>query len=371
MIAALVALKGKGAVPDLEPVSKWGTPLERCEAASALVRLGRVAVKSELERALAELSRGEDALSGTWRDQGLDDPGVWLPRRMAYYCFVSESVGGREPESDRSGYFEAFVAGLSLLEGPDNYLQIVLTRSLNDRDPDVRAGAVRGLGRVRSSWAVGLLRSRLHDDAICSLNGGGYGWHASVACLAAICLSERGDNSGLKVLARWVDQDRLLIKQGRLMPAEDAMGWNPNDFAGLRDTGPVVALARRGLPDAADVLRFRVASADLRDPDPRDVSFAAWAAYHLARLGDRRGLEVLLAALRATGRRPSGEPRVTAAGCVLALSRDAGLPLVSAPAIAGWGPLFYPDCVQATGGSRTSAREGVAPGSDEGHAESR
>jgi hypothetical protein len=132
----------------------------------------------------------------------------------------------------------------------------------------------------------------------------------------------------------------------------------PNDYARMRDISPAVALARCGRQDGAEVLRFSLQARRLKGPDVSEEDGPAWVAYALARLGDPMGLDALRHELRLPLPTPSNGPlggeayyrtrirKTEAAGCILALAREAGgMPLVSAPALHGWGPLFYPDCL--------------------------
>ncbi len=315
-IATLVALKGQQAVPRLKPLDQWSSLLERCEVAASLVRLGEEDAVGALDKALSEL-RG-----GSIRPPSYDwDHSVWMPRRDSYYSLtlasarVKASEEGACPlsaEADLRSDFAALPSLLPLVGDHPGYLRPVLEHGLRDQDPETRARAVRCLGRISEAWATGLLKTRLNDTARCTLNPGGYGWNASVGCLAAICLLERGDESGLDVLRSW-------------------------DKGG---TGPTVALARAGYGDVAGVLHSVVEEAFSMPTDVWDSS-PAWWAYHLARLGDPEGIRGLRRQLQMTrhGR------AVEAAGAIIALSQERGRPLLYAPARDIGGPVLYPDCV--------------------------
>jgi len=341
-IAALVALQGGKAASQLKPLSKWHTTLEKCEAAAALVRLGDVAAGKDLRLALSGLRRQFPG-SAKW------DYDSWLARRRAYYELVLDSLTASEsqngPKGDElAGHLETFGSIMSTMEGPSAYLQSLLSRCLSHQDVDVRAQAVRLLGKLADPWATELLKTRLADGAICSLNTDGYGWDASVACLSAICLLERGDSAGVPVLQEWVAKHRVLIERGKIYPPEEADSWDANQWAGLRDEAPAIALARAGDRSVADVVQFILGNYMTEGPVSEFEAGPGWVAYHLARLGDQEGLSALRRVLRSPGGSWYHKFRLEAAGCVLALAREQGRPLLHAPARNTGGPVFYPDC---------------------------
>jgi HEAT repeat protein len=313
-IATLVALKGRKAVSRLQPLSRWSTELERCEAAAALVRLGNREATSQLQETEAKL---EKSMPHGWTAGW--DYDAWLPKRAAYYTLVLESAR-RVPETrqtaDIQGDLAAFAGLIPFLGGPFGYLRPILQKRLEYPDPDVRAQALRCLGHIPDAWATKLLRTRLHDESVCALNGPGYGWSSTVGCLAAVCLLERGDRSGLRLLRRLSSTDH---------PAAVALA-RAGERGAARDLVPVVA--RQG-----------------RDPDTWDSS-PAWWAYHLARLGDTVGIEELRWQLRVhpKDRHRAEVVNTAAAACILALANDRGRPMIYAPARGVDGPVFYPDC---------------------------
>ncbi len=315
-IATLVALKGQQAVPRLKPLDQWSSLLERCEVAASLVRLGEEDAVGPLDKALSEL-RGDSI----WPPSYDWDHSVWMPRRNSYHSLTlasarvkasGEGACALSAEGDLRSNFAALPSLFPLVGDHPGYLRPILEYGLRNQDPDTRARAVRCLGRMPEAWATELLKTRLNDTARCTLNVGGYGWYASVGCLAAICLLERGDGSGLEVLRSWEK----------------------------RGTGPAVALARAGYRDVAGILRAVVEQAFSGPTDSWDSS-PAWWAYHLARLGDPEGITALRRQLKMTehGR------AVEAAGAIVALSQERGRPLLYAPARDISGPVFYPDCL--------------------------
>jgi HEAT repeat protein len=347
-IAALTLLTRAEAAARLKPVSQWRTALERCEAASALVRLGDLSELAELERGMRELQDDEGSpRRPEW------DYAEWVVQREAYYSLVLASAGGHprwaemgssEAGRELASALESFVTLLPVVGDRSKWLRPLLASAVAHANAQVRGQAVRCLGRMPEQWSSDLLKTRLQDDAVCSLNSGGYGWHATVACLAAICLLERGDQTGLEVLRGWVSQHRALIEEGRTY--EETMdSWEANERADLRDTAAAVALARAGDMEVADVLRYCVREWSSRPPESWDSS-PVWLAYHLARLGDSVGMDAIrrqLVMVTASTYRTEEHNREAAAALV-ALARDAGKPLLYAPARGIGGPVFYPDC---------------------------
>lgn len=347
-IAALTLLARTEAATRLKPVSQWRTVLERCEAASALVRLGDLSELAELERGMRELQDDEGSpRRPKW------DYADWVVQREAYYSLALASAGGDPPWAEMGSSeagrelvsaLESFVTLLPVVGDRSGWLRPILASAVAHANAEVRGQAVRCLGRIPEQWSSDLLKTRLQDDAVCSLNGGGYGWHAAVACLAAICLLERGDQTGLEVLRGWVNRHRALIEEGRTYD-ETMESWEANELADLRDTAAAVALARAGDMEVADVLRYCVREWSSGPPESWDSS-PVWEAYHLARLGDSVGMDAIRRQLVMVTTSPyrTEEYNREAAAALVALARDTGKPLLYAPARGISGPVFYPDC---------------------------
>ena len=349
-IAALIFLKGTPAALHLKPLSKWQTLLERCEAAAALVRLGDLTAAPLLDESIS-------ALRSTQRSWGFYDWDYveWTHHRLAYYTVVLESTpigqetvrAGQDSGDDFATSLEALASLFPLVGEPSAYLRPLLASCLRHPHPHLRAQAVRCLGRIADEWATELLRTRVADEALCTLNDSGYGWHATLGCLAAICLLERGDRSGIEVLRDWVASHRLFIKTERVYRATYSQRELPVcTYASQWDSAPAVALARAGEEDVADVLRFGIERWLSRDPEHWEGG-SAWAGYHLARLGDSLGLDALRRQLTFdTGNAyHNAEWRREAAAAIVALHHESGRPLLYAPARGIGGPVSYPDCL--------------------------
>jgi len=349
-IAALISVKGTVAAPQLKPLSKWQTLIEKCEAAAALVRLGDLTAAPLLEESVSALRSARQS----WGFYDWDYV-QWTQHRLAYYTVVLESarvqqepvLDERPMEEHFSLSLETFTSLFPLVGEPSDYLRPVLARCLRHSNPHLRAQAVRCLGRVPDQWATELLRTRLEDKSVCVLNGSGYGWHATISCLAAICLLERGERTGMEVLRDWVRRHRLFIKAERTYNETNSRRELPTcTYADQWDFAPAVALVRAGEKEAADVLRFSIERWSSRHPEYWETG-SVWKGYHLARLGDPVGLD----ALRFQLTFDTGNPHYTAewhreaAAAIVALHHEAGRPLLYAPARGASGPVFYPDCV--------------------------
>jgi hypothetical protein len=344
-IAAAIAAKGRSVQEDIKPLMESQSVIEAAEAAAALVRLGDESAAGVLRRHYEKLVATRPVIVARRGEESH----VWLSYRIAYYRMVLASVQGgeRQPNvnEDPQELIERlmpFPAIVHMLAEPDGYLRDALPRLASDKEPDVRAIAVRCLGRIHADWSRALLRTRLKDAQECGLNIGGYGWNGSVALLAATYLMEQGDTSGAALLQEHADRTRALFRKGRALPTEGAAEWDPGEYAALRTTAPAVALARAGKRDVRDVLARFVELAMEVGPGQDWESGPAWESYHLAYLGDPRGLAALHRLLWASRGTWYARFRLEAAACIVALQRSPEAAGIVAPAGLN-GPLCYPD----------------------------